>query len=487
MKKFDFFPPDKLGYHAPSYPQFTPLKMDFHAYLINEGDKRNCWVKLVGRPSANRIPLHLIACIDTSGSMGEDMRLENVKHTLTTILDFMTPADKLSLISFSHSSQVLMRQMQITDNSKKEQVKRQVDQLVAGGGTNLSAGLINVLGCLDTESGPAIKQVLLLLTDGFANQGLVEGSQIEQLVRQTVIAAPALTVATIGYGAEHNVEMMRTAATAGNGTYSAVSTLEDVAATVGETFGTMVTTVAQNVKLNIPAGANYIGALPVSNERRILIGDMGAGAEANLLFRLGPVGEGAEENDICMGLGYYDCVDMREMYTTTLTMLDGSGHVEAMKLYELRIDVSAFLLKHASARRLSSEERVRELAEADALLSRCVGDNGLVAVLRSDVEGCRARIERGGFTLLEAAQAAQNATFFGLGRGVYSQWSAASQAEGVDGGAYPAIAPGGTPGPGPALFHTFSSPAARNVSGGVVRAITGAVVQQQGAGTDPSA
>ncbi len=106
-------------------------------------------------------------------------------------------------------------------------------------------------------------------------------------------------------------------------------------------------------------------------------------------------------------------------------------------------------------------------------------------MLRADVEGCRARLQRGGFTQLEAAQAVQNATFFGLGRGVYSPWSAASQAEGVDGGAFPAIAPGGTP--GPALFHTFSSPAARNVSGGVVRAITGAVVQQQGAGTDPSA
>ncbi len=458
--------------------------MDFHAYLINDGDKRNCWVKLMGRQSANRIPLHLIACIDTSGSMGEDMRLENVKHTLRTIVDFMTPADNISLISFSHSSQVLMRQMQITDNSKKEQVKRQVDQLVAGGGTNLSAGLINVLGCLDTESGPAIKQVLLLLTDGFANQGLVEGSQIEQLVRQTVIAAPALTVATIGYGAEHNVEMMRTAATAGNGTYSAVSTLEDVAATVGETFGTMVTTVAQNVKIIVPDGARYIGSLPVQ-DCEVIVGDIGAGAEVNLLLRLGPIEEGDEEDDICLPLTYYDCVEMRQASMHALTMLDGSEHVEAMRLYVLRQDVSSFLLKHAGGRHLNNEERTAALAEADGLLARCEGEDGLVAVLRADVEGCRARLQRGGFTQLEAAQAAQNATFFGLGRGVYSQWSAASQAEGVDGGAFPAIAPGGTP--GPALFHTFSSPAARNVSGGVVRAITGAVVQQQGAGTDPSA
>jgi Mg-chelatase subunit ChlD len=460
--------------------------MDFHAYLINEGDKRNCWIKLVGRPSANRIPLHLIACIDTSGSMAEEMRIENVKHTLRTIVDFMTPADKISLISFSHGSEVLMRQMPITDNAKKEQIKRQVDKLTAHGGTNLSAGLINVLGCIDTEGGPATKQVLLLLTDGFANQGLVEGSQIEQLVRQTVVAAPALTVATIGYGEEHNVEMLRSSATAGNGTYSAVATLEDVANTVGETFGTMVTTVAQNVKIHLPDGATYVGVLPVSDQREVMIGDVGAGAEVNLLLRLGHIEEGHEEDDICLGLKYYDCIEMREVETTMLYMLNGVEYVDAMKLYMLRQDVSAFLLKHASASRLSSEERVRELVEADALLSRCLGDDGLVAVLRADVEGCRARINRGGFTMLEAAQAAQNATFFGLGRGVYSQWSAASQEqEAFDMGAHPAIAPGGSP--GPALFHTFSSPMARDVSGGVSRAITGAVVQQQSAGTNPSA
>ncbi len=402
--------------------------------------------------------------------MGEEMRLENVKHTLRTIVDFMTPADKLSLISFANTSEVLMRQMPISDAAKKEQIKHQVCSLIATGGTNLSAGLINVLGCLDTAAGPATKQVLLLLTDGHTNRGLVESSQIEQLVRQAVVAVPTLTVATIGYGASHNVEMMRVAATAGNGTYSAVASLEDVAATFGETFGTMVTTVAQNVTVGIPVGATYIGSLPVS-DGRVILGDIGADAEVNLLMRLGSLENKGEEVNMCIMLNYYDCVDMRVMTSVATTMLDGAEYTDEMRLYLLRQDVSAFLLKHASTRRLSVDERAVALAEADVLIARCSGDDGLVVVLRSDLVACRARIDgEVVFSELERAQAAQNATFFGLGRGVYSQWSAA---EAIDPEEMSDVH-GVVPPPGPALFHTFSSPMARHVSGGVSRAITGA-------------
>lgn len=445
--------------------------MDFHAYLINDGDKRNCWVRMRGRASVNRIPLHLIACIDTSGSMGEEMRLENVKHTLRTVVDFMTPADKLSLISFSTGSEVLTRQMPVTDAAKKEQIKHQVGGLVATGGTNLSAGLINVLSCIDTTAGPATKQVLLLLTDGHTNRGLVEAGQIEQLIRQALVAAPALTVVTMGYGSSHNVEMMRTAATAGNGTYSAVASLEDVATTFGETFGNMVTTVAQNIMVRIPEGATYVGSLPVHNGC-VVVGDIGTDAEVSFLMRLGPLGDDDDEDAIYMAMTYYDCVDMMAMANVAISMQDGAEYVDDLRLYVLRQDVSAFLLKHAGMRRLPAEERATALAEADGLVARCIGDHGLVGVLRSDLVACRARIVgEVVFSELERAQATQNATFFGLGRGVYSQWSAAeAMSDGFGEAHVSALPPGGSP----ALFHTFSSPTARQVSGGVVRAVTGA-------------
>jgi Mg-chelatase subunit ChlD len=427
--------------------------MNVHAYFVNNAasataaeatGKRDCWVRLVGAASAARTPLHLIACIDTSGSMEEEMRLENVRQTLRTVADFMGADDKLSLVSFSEDSQILVKQAVMADAAAKAHIKHRVNGLQSGGGTNLSAGLINVLECLERDAAAARKQVLLLLTDGLINRGLTTTDQIQQLIRQALVAAPGLTVTTIGYGASHNVEMLRQAATAGGGTYSVVTSLEDVASTFGETFGTMVTTVAQAIKVPLAEGVEYVGAYTV-RDGAIIVGDIGGGAEINLLLRV-PMTVTAP----VLTVSYYDCVDMNATGKTVAIAESGEAYVEDVRLYVLRQDVSAALLRYSRFVNLTENERTVTLAEIDGLIERCSGSEGhLVEALKADLVACRQRIEeRVGLTQLEQAQTVQNAAFFGLARGLRSHWSG-----------------------GPALEATFSSPQARHVSRGVTQAV----------------
>ena len=423
--------------------------MNVHAYFVNNAasvaeaaSKRDCWVRLVGAASAARTPLHLIACIDTSGSMEEEMRLENVRQTLRTVADFMGAEDKLSLVSFSEDSQILVKQAVMADAAAKAHIKHRVNGLQSGGGTNLSAGLINVLECLERDT--ARKQVLLLLTDGLINRGLTTTEQIQQLIRQALVAAPGLTVTTIGYGASHNVEMLRQAATAGGGTYSVVTSLEDVASTFGETFGTMVTTVAQAIKVPLAEGVEYVGAYTV-RDGAVVVGDIGSGAEINLLLRV-PAAAAAPD----LTVSYYDCVDMNATGKIVSIAESGDTYAEDVRLYVLRQDVSAALLRYSRFVNLTENERTVTLAEIDGLIERCSGSEGhLVQALKADLVACRQRIEeRVGLTQLEQAQTVQNAAFFGLARGLRSHWSG-----------------------GPALEATFSSPQARHVSRGVTQAV----------------
>jgi Mg-chelatase subunit ChlD len=428
--------------------------MNVHAYFVNDISvtadavgKRDCWVRLVGNASAARTPLHLIACIDTSGSMEEEMRLENVRQTLRTVADFMGAEDKLSLVSFSEDSQILVRQAAMADAAAKAHIKHRVNGLQSGGGTNLSAGLINVLECLERDVAATRKQVLLLLTDGLINRGLTTTEQIQQLIRQALVAAPGLTVTTIGYGASHNVEMLRQAANAGGGTYSVVTSLEDVASTFGETFGTMVTTVAQAIKVPLSEGVEYVGAYTV-RDGAVVVGDIGSGAEINLLLRV-PVAAAAAVP--LLTVNYYDCVDMNATGKTVSIAESGEAYIEDVRLYVLRQDVSAALLRYSRFVNLTENERTVTLAEIDGLIERCgTGSEGhLVEALKADLVACRQRIEeRVGLTQLEQAQTVQNAAFFGLARGLRSHWSG-----------------------GPALEATFSSPQARHVSRGVTQAV----------------
>jgi secreted protein with Ig-like and vWFA domain len=116
--------------------------MNTHAYTI---DANTCWVRLVGKAANGRVPLHLIACIDTSGSMAEELRLENVKHTLRTAVDFMGGTDKLSLVSFSSDSDVVLKQIGLNDQGSKAHANQYIDESGGEIGATCGVPLIHVV------------------------------------------------------------------------------------------------------------------------------------------------------------------------------------------------------------------------------------------------------------------------------------------------------------------------------------------------------
>lgn len=208
-------------------------------------------VTLTGRATDRRQPVHLIFLIDTSDSMSDSAKLASVKRSLEFIQPLLTPEDLVSMISFGEESTILLNKVTATE---KDSILYKINTLRTDGCTNMSAGLMNVRDCL-LPADDNRKQGVLLLTDGHANRGINEPSGLRAIVQSLLTERPTLTITTVGYGHDHNAELLNDIGTTGSGSYNVVYNLENVATVFGEVLGGLTTVVAQNVIVHLPPGS----------------------------------------------------------------------------------------------------------------------------------------------------------------------------------------------------------------------------------------
>lgn len=235
-----------------------------------------------------RPSLHLCLLLDVSASMEEDGRLEHVKHSLHHLLGLLTPADQISLITFSEEARVVLHQAFVAD---VEALRLTLCCLQTESSTNLEAGLERVQRVLLRD--PGQKQCILLLTDGFATSGVTD---MDTLLRRTEALVDGSVIHVVGYGEEHHVELLSRMATVGGGSYHVVRSLEDVAIVMGDVVGGLVSCAFQEVTLTLPAcdvKTRYHVTVQTDElgmrNTQIMIGDLMAHGEAVVLARL-PVG-----------------------------------------------------------------------------------------------------------------------------------------------------------------------------------------------------
>ena len=250
------------------------LEVSLHA-LSNPVAKYTHWLRIKAPSIKERVPVHIVATIDTSGSMNEKNKLNNVKKTLTAVLDILMPTDLFSLVVFSNSSRILIsKELMTIENKYKAQTM--IDSMVADYSTNLSAGILNAFKCIGDDL--KYKTSILLLTDGEANRGITIPFAIMDMIGNHI----RTTIHTVGYGFDHNSELMNMISQEYSGTYSAVDNLEDVAACIGTIFGNIACCVAQNISVESSDMSFMVSGYPTMKDG-IHIGDITAEADIGIL------------------------------------------------------------------------------------------------------------------------------------------------------------------------------------------------------------
>lgn len=463
--------------------------MNFQAYTLSTHNDWAC-IQVKTPDSEARTPVHLCCVIDTSASMETAQKLDNVKKSLQFLLDFLGPQDSVSVITFSEAARTILTQTAVTA-TEKDNIRARISIIRIESNTNLSAGIIQARDCLQIDTSN-VKQGILLLTDGVANMGLTRPQDILELVRNTIDKFNGTSISSVGYGTDHNVELLQNISTEGGGSYYVVNNLEDVATVFGDILGGLVSCAAQQVRAILPAGTEIksrYANMTTGDQMEIVIGDLSAGSEAAFLAKI-PAGRPVT-------LKGYDLVTHNtfEMNTTVTTTEDETLQVNGEAHY-LRFEVLALLEQSRSLMTWSAaaDAVTAQIAKIDECITtitahRAAHEHTLWDILLDELNVCKQGLQNRNRYNIDTPQImTQHAGYLGRMRGLPAALSQAPSG-------WPAafgVAPSGSEGCGdpdaiatPApLGRTFSNYAQRQISSqlcATVSATSSGLTRQQAA------
>jgi len=368
----------------------TNITMDARAKYIetqsNPAVQRRGGLVLKGRVRSERQPVHLYFLIDTSGSMHIENKLANVQRSINFILPFLTPQDQLSLGTFhTEAKSHLVRKPVSTDT--KQAIEYTIQQLAAEGNTNLSAGLLMTEPIFEEAQTDGIerKQGLILLTDGHANMGAHDEPTLLRIVKSMLEKAPSLSITTVGYGEDHNADLLSKMSIEGGGSYNIVKNLEDVASVFGEILGGLLSVSAQMIEVYLPPDVECSTVYPIEvlegGVKKVRIGDLYSEAEQTLLFRSSP-----EQGPIRITAVAMPSLERLNIHVVPELLEEGEIPDETLQLAEYRQQVSRILKFARSMPHLPQEIR-REATDLLLLLEAgSFSENLLVKMMVEDLK-----------------------------------------------------------------------------------------------------
>jgi Ca-activated chloride channel homolog len=139
--------------------------------------------------SETRLPLNFTLVLDRSGSMAGE-KIRTMREAVKNIIDQLSSDDIISIVIFESRTQVLVPSQAVAD---KAELKRQVDKIRDGGGTNLAPGLQEGLNQVKQfQKGERVSRIVLL-TDG-------EATDSENDSRRIADQAGGMGIPIIGLG-----------------------------------------------------------------------------------------------------------------------------------------------------------------------------------------------------------------------------------------------------------------------------------------------
>jgi uncharacterized protein YegL len=348
-----------------------------------------------------RVATHFILLLDLSDSMDTNNKLENVKRCASLLLDFLQPNDQFSLITFADYATIRLSAVPATPTNILT-IRESIHELQTDGATNLSAAFVSLLELIGRGGGDVGKIGVMLLTDGHANKGVTDVSELQQMIHTIHEQHPTVSLTAVAYGDDHNAELMKMAAEEFHSSYNIVNTVEDTAAALGDTLGAFVSTYAQNVRVTCSELARSYG--PYKNQRGVItIGDALANNELVILMDI-PRGDTVVLSGMLMaGLTPF------QMEVTTVEA--GPGRHIDVELLKLRYRCSDILQKvRGRTARSAIETFIADMA--DPLFD----GNPLAEMLRAEIPIMRAALLGHNMD----SQLNQHATFVSLGRGIVS-------------------------------------------------------------------
>lgn len=192
----------------------------------------------------------VVFVLDTSGSMGEDNKMEKAKSALRHGVNSLDARDRFNIISFAGEEHLLSERLISGNEDGKKQARDFIERMKATGGTNINDALQAAYKQIDTDNrseSNARPRMIVLITDGQPTVGETTPKRILENVKQ--VKKDQVRLFTFGVGYDVNTLLLDGLANENRGTVAYIEPNEDLEVKVSNFFAKVNHPVLSDVKI----------------------------------------------------------------------------------------------------------------------------------------------------------------------------------------------------------------------------------------------
>ena len=249
---------------------------------------------------------NLVFLLDVSGSMGSPDKLGLLKKGLALLIDQLREEDRIAIVVYAGAARVVLKS---TSGDQKDEIKRVLNRLSAGGSTAGGAGIQLAYKIAEKNFIKGGNNRILLATDGDFNLGTSSQEALVKLIEEKREGGVFLSVLGFGNGNLQDYKMEQIA-DKGNGNYSYIDNILEAKKVLISEMGGTLFTIAKDVKVQAefnPAKVKayrligYVNralAAEDFNDDKKDAGELGAGHAVTVLYEIVPMGSEEKIKDI---------------------------------------------------------------------------------------------------------------------------------------------------------------------------------------------
>ncbi len=197
----------------------------------------------------DRSPLNVAVVLDRSGSMGDQGKIEYAKAALYKLIDQLATNDILSIVIYDDVVEVVRHAQRV---GNKWELKRIVDEVYPRNATNLGGGMVEGFRQVKRNARKGYTNRVILLSDGLANRGITDPSELNRIARRYRTESISLTA--MGVGLDYNENLMVGLSESGGGNYYFIESPSSLASIMNKELHTISSVIAQNASIELKLG-----------------------------------------------------------------------------------------------------------------------------------------------------------------------------------------------------------------------------------------
>ncbi|MCD0442623.1 von Willebrand factor type A domain-containing protein [Glycomyces sp. A-F 0318] len=297
-------------------------------------------------PDTERRDVNLTFVIDVSGSMEQDDRIGIVRDSLHTLVAELRPTDSVAIVVYESESDVLQGMTEVEDG---EELHDAIDDLEAGGSTNMQAGLEDGYELAGEAYDADKDNRVILLSDGEANVGLTEHDEMLEALGEDI--AEGTTLLTVGVGDSYNQGLLEQLADNGDGWAVYFATATEAERVFSDRLTSTLGVTARDAKIQVTFDPDTVAAYRlIGFENRAIAdedfeddgvdaGEVGPGHSVTALYALTLTGEdgGLAEVDV-----RWEDPETEEIGTAAADLRSGALGEDALPSLDVDMVAAAF-------------------------------------------------------------------------------------------------------------------------------------------------